>query len=425
MKLLLEHAAPLIDQPVTVRVTGARPRQVVRLRAESVDARSAVFRSWAEYQAGPDGTVVVGRQAPRAGTYRGVDAFGLWWSMAADPERQFARDLRPVPTTVAAEVGRRQVARLDFERPRVAPGVWVEELRSDGLVATVFVPPERLPAPGVLVLGGSEGGLAVAAETAALLASHGFVSMALAYFAQAALPPVLSEVPLEYLERAVQWLLGRPDVAGPGVGVVGRSRGGELALLLASACRQVLAVVGLAASSVLWPGFTPGALRPEAAWTRRGKGLPFVVPRPRSPARDDRPLALLDWCRDALQDGPELARATIPVERIRGAVLLVSGADDRMWPSRWLAERALERLAASRRGRPHSHPYLHLTYPGAGHGVGHPPGLPEPPAIFTSGDGTTLDLGGSRAGNARSAQRAWPRVTDFLGQHLRAERAAP
>jgi dienelactone hydrolase len=423
LKLLLEHRAPLIDQPVAIRVLGARPRQVVRLRAESVDAGGTVFRSWAEYQAGPDGTVVAGRQAPRAGTYRGADAFGLWWSMAADPQRPFARDLRPVPTTVAAEVGRRQVARLDFERPRVAPDVRIEELRGDGLVATVFLPLERLPAPGVLVLGGSEGGLAVAAETAALLASHGFVSMGLAYFAQAGLPPVLSEVPLEYLERAVQWLLGRPDVAGPGVGVVGRSRGGELALLLASACRQVLAVVGLAASSVLWPGFTPGAFRPGPAWTRRGKGLPFAVPRPRSPARDDRPLALLDWCRDALQDGPELARATIPVERIRGAVLLVSGADDRMWPSRWLAERAMERLAASHRGRPR--PHLHLTYPCAGHGVGHPPGLPEPPAIFTSVDGTTLDLGGSRVGNARSAQRAWPRVTDFLGQHLRAGRAPP
>jgi len=424
VKLLLEPAAPLIDQPVTVRVTGAGPGRLVRLHGESVDARGSVFRSWADYLAGPDGNVTTGRQAPQAGTYRGADSFGLWWSMAADPERPFARDLRPVRTSVAAEAGRGQVACLDFERLRVGPDVGMEELRTDGLVARVFVPVER-PAPGVLVLGGSEGGLAVAAETAALLASHGFVSMALAYFAEAGLPQALSEVPLEYTEHAVQWLLGRPDVAGPGVGVVGRSRGGELALLLASACSQVRAVVGLAASSILWPGFTPGTLGPGPAWTCRGQALPFAVPRPRSPARDDQPLALLDWCRDALQGGPDLDRAAIPIERIRGTVLLVSGEDDRMWPSRWLAERAMERLAASRHTGPHPPPHVHLTYPGAGHAVGHPPGLPEPPAVFTSEDGTTLDLGGSKSGNARSAERAWPRITDFLGKHLGASRVAP
>ena len=58
------------------------------------------------------------------------------------------------------------------------------------------------------------------------------------------------------------------------------------------------------------------------------------------------PDTLLNWFLEALQDEPTLATATIPVERIRGAVLLVSGSDDRMWPSRWLADRAMQRLAA-------------------------------------------------------------------------------
>ena len=153
MKVVLEKTDPLIDEPVSVRLIGAPLRQVVRLRAESVDSRGIAFRSWADYEAGVDGTIVAARHSPRAGTYRGADAFGLWWSMASDPEQRFARDLRPVLTTIVAEVGHEQVARVDFERMRIAPGVSVEKVREGGLVATLFLPVTHLPAPGVMVLG--------------------------------------------------------------------------------------------------------------------------------------------------------------------------------------------------------------------------------------------------------------------------------
>ena len=45
-----------------------------------------------------------------------------------------------------------------------------------------------------------------------------------------------------------------------------------------------------------------------------------------------------------LRDARAVERATIPVENIRGPVLLVSGADDQMWPSSDLADIAMRRL---------------------------------------------------------------------------------
>jgi hypothetical protein len=132
---------------------------------------------------------------------------------------------------------------------------------------------------------------------------------------------------------------------------------------------------------------------------------------------------LLNWFREALQDETKLAAASIPVEQIRAAVLLVSGSDDRMWPSFWLADRAMQRLAAVRSvGRSR---HIHLNYPRAGHGVGHPPGLPEGPAHFVTRNGMCLALGGSRSGNALSAQRAWPQVVSFLSTHLGPVESAP
>src|SRR5258708_18671618 len=65
--------------------------------------------------------------------------------------------------------------------------------------------------PGVLVLGGSEGG--VPRQRAAWLASHGFAALALAYFNYEDLPPRLEAIPLEYFGRAIGWLMKRPEVA--------------------------------------------------------------------------------------------------------------------------------------------------------------------------------------------------------------------
>ena len=90
------------------------------------------------------------------------------------------------------------------------------------------------PLRGVLALGGSDGG--VPAYWARLLAAERFASLALAYFNTPNTQPALTEVPLERLERTLRWLREQPGVATNDgrVGVLGVSKGAELALLLAA-----------------------------------------------------------------------------------------------------------------------------------------------------------------------------------------------
>ena len=57
-----------------------------------------------------------------------------------------------------------------------------------------------------------------------------------------------------------------------------------------------------------------------------------------------------------------MERATIPVEKIQGPVLLVSGSDDQVWPSSALADIAMRRLEA----HDFAFPFKHLRYEGAG-----------------------------------------------------------
>jgi len=96
-------------------------------------------------------------------------------------------------------------------------------------------------------------------------------------------------------------------------------------------------------------------------------------------------------------------------------VLLISGRDDRMWPSTAMAELSLRRL------REHGHPHAveHLAYDSAGHLI-HPPFAPTTRRYQKHGVlGTEFDYGGGPAANAHACADSWPKVLDFLGTALR------
>ena len=72
---------------------------------------------------------------------------------------------------------------------------------------------------------------------------------------------------------------------------------------------------------------------------------------PEPTAEPGRPVAFAPFYRSQLRDPLAVERATIPVEKIRGPVQLVSGMDGQMWPSSDLADIAFRRLEA------HHHPF--------------------------------------------------------------------
>jgi dienelactone hydrolase len=126
------------------------------------------------------------------------------------------------------------------------------------------------------------------------------------------------------------------------------------------------------------------------------------------------PIELTPLFLKGLEDRAAVEAAAIPVERIGGPVLLLSGEDDRLWPSPILADLAVARLAAHR----HPHPVAHLRYPGAGHVFG-PIGLPATAnTIVHPLRGRAMALGGTAAANAAAAADSWPRVLRFLRASL-------
>lgn len=267
-----------------------------------------------------------------------------------------------------------------------------------------------------MLLSGSEGGIP-AYDIAGLLASRGFATFSLAYFGEPGLPTALDRIPLEYFERGMTWLRARPDVSDGPVGVLGPSRGGELSLLLGATSPQVGAVVSYVGSGLGYAGLSV-SFTPRAAWTRDGRDVPFVFPSPGGgeavgrytvPYLLGEPIPDIAGTRDDVLavDPAARDRATIPVERTRGPVLLLSARADRLWPSTTLSDVAADRLRSA------GHRHAHIAYPGAGHFfIGSPYGVRLPPSL--SSDSGRLTGGGDADANARAAADSWPRVLETL-----------
>jgi dienelactone hydrolase len=299
----------------------------------------------------------------------------------------------------------------------VEVGVRRQEIRTN-LVGDFYLPPTAGRLPGIILLGGSDG--EPMKERSELLAARGYAVLNLFYFGQGSLPKEFSKVPVEYLTNAVLWLQARDRVDATRIGVIGYSRGTEAAFLIAMLRPDVRAVVAVAPSSVVWPG--PGASGYfHSAWSLHGKELPcmpiklskgigaFLKEATGATQVEHRPLF-----EDALKNKAAVEKATLHVERAHSAVLLISGKDDRVWPSAPMAEGIMARL------REHQHPfaYRHLSYDNAGHSFG----LPNQPR---TNDATgTFKMGGTPAGNTVAAASSWKAMLDFLEAELRSDRAS-
>jgi dienelactone hydrolase len=327
-------------------------------------------------------------------------------------------NVEPKTVELTAEVDGQPVASAELVRRYLAPGVKRLEVRDGGLFGTLFVPAGEGPFPAIVLLSGSGGGLSE--PQAALYAAHGYAALALAYFRAGHLPEDLVRIPLEYFERAITWLQARPEIDAARLAVGGASRGGELSLLLASRFPQFKAVVASVPSSIVYGGVGSAEdSHLKSAWTYGGEEIPFHYSRSSRreafQTEDGTPFALTPIFLRTLEDEEMVREATIPVERINGPVLLISGKDDAMWPSTRYSEMVMARL------KEHNHPYpdQHLAYDGAGHIIGQPW---VPTTVFASGHPVTKTLfayGGNAKGSADARADAWPKTLAFLDARLK------
>jgi dienelactone hydrolase len=428
-----------VDEDVRVCVRGLPASALISIQAATEDDQGRRWSSLGRFRAESDGVIDSSLHESLGGSYHGVAPMRLFWSMesaaaSADGNSSFAKNnSSPDRVNFEALLDGRVIARASLARNFLAPGTVTRDLKipseaegaeagsgaGETTVGRLFIPPGRGPHPVVIVLSGSGGGFDL--DKAAVLSRHGFATLALAYFGIAPLPTWLHRIPLEYFEAALAWLDAQPEIDSGRVGILGVSRGAELALLLGSTFPQIRAIVTYAPSSVAWAASgrdnATGEIIP--CWTWRGKPVPFAP----LPLRGfmwrsafpvvalKRPVMFRNLFRAGLRNRKAVERAAIPVEKIRGPILLISGGDDHLWPAAQMSEAIIARLQHN--GSAHAAEHLHFAH--AGHMLRYPH-LP-----VTARDsrnkhlrGARFSFGGTPAADAEAQTQAWRRAIAFL-----------
>jgi uncharacterized protein len=299
-----------------------------------------------------------------------------------------------VPTTSSVQVARDEVA--------------ITHVTGEGFSGVLIRP--QVNAPGIVALGGSEGGTLGALPTAIALANEGFAVLVVDYLGRGATSR--SEVPLDPIVDAIRWLGVQEGIAGTAVGLWGASKGAEAALVVASLMPEAHAVVSVSGSPIVFEGLDRS--RRVSSWTFQGRPLDFVRMR-----RGRVGLRML-WQRrrgvtlsSAYSRGPRCSvdnQAGAHLERLRCRAVLIAGEDDRFWPAAAMAEAAAGRCSQVRA----------VVLPDAGH-VLPVPGIPP---VVSVGCQPPLRTGGTLATNAVAQDQAWQQtLSAFATLRRRAVRA--
>jgi dienelactone hydrolase len=309
-----------------------------------------------------------------------------------------------------------------------------QSIHHNQLIGTLYTLHDTQQKPGILLLSGSDGGIpgnnAIPESFIEYLVKNGFVVFALAYFGIEHLPPHLENIPLEYFQSAIEWLKSLSEVDSSHIGIIGQSRGAELALLLGSHFPHFFqAIIACAPCNMICGGF-PYPNRP--AWLYQKQPLEPYLPGLSSTdsdlsEADDIKMAIerqqISFHANNAEDPYMIAdlfavrekmlqakKTQIAVEKIKCPILLMSGDKDAIWPSNLFSEMIMSRL------NDHHFQFSkeHISYANAGHGI--LSSYDEP--IYHPVGGFWCKLGGTSEGNKIASEHSWVAIKKFLQKTL-------
>ncbi|XP_076604432.1 bile acid-CoA:amino acid N-acyltransferase-like [Chaetodon auriga] len=406
----------LIDEQISIKGRFLRPHCPVTVCAQMHSEDGDLWEAFAHYNTKADGTIDLTRDHSVGGTYLGCEPMGLFWGLQPAPGAREGLRLRKknveTPFVVLmslleghvspSEGQSTELAAVTTERWYMAPGVRRIDIRQDGLVGTLFLPPGPGPFPAMLDLWGMGGGLVE--YRSALFASRGYASLSLAYIGHKELPGPQNKLNVDdlYFKSAYHFLQDHDQVCGDRVGIIGLSFGVFLTLRLATqsglkpSC--VICINGPIGSTISLPGGRSVSFeeRNSKYWTYNDQGH----------------VSFKDISLPA-NISPE---SKVKLEFLASPLMCIVGEDDLSTSNIENADVIEETL----RNVGKSHLLTRLSYPGAGHLI-EPPYTPNSRASLWSVKPKKLITlwGGQLAPHAAAQEDAWKKILDFMESHLR------
>ena len=236
------------------------------------------------------------------------------------------------------------------------------------------------------------------------MASNGFASLTIAYCEYRDLPDKYDVLQLSYFERAIDWLIAHPKVVSGGVGLVGLSMGGAMALAIASQIpHKIKAVVSISGVHLL----IGCSLKCN---TLTIKGFPVEV----TAANYARYMCFVSIFKNTKEVLKQGSPWIIPVEHITCPVLLLYGHDDKLNPEiECMVKDIFQCLEKHGKGSL----CRRLGFPGTGHFITScylPPSSRQYVKIYDE----VWFLGGNTKDHAKASEIYWNESLEFLSKEI-------
>uniref|UniRef100_A0A8C4WS22 Acyl-coenzyme A thioesterase 1-like n=1 Tax=Gopherus evgoodei TaxID=1825980 RepID=A0A8C4WS22_9SAUR len=330
----------LFDEPLAIVVQGLCPQQAVTLRLSLQDEAGELFQSCARYQAESSGELdLTSSPALPGGSFCGLEPMGLLWSL--QPQKPFLR-----------------LVKRDVQSPFCLE---LEVFEGHGPV------PRRLLARSAHERG--------------------------------------------FLRDGVRRILVREGgsgphsscllVKGPGIGLLGISKGGDLCISMASFLKGITATVtinGSVANVAAVLHYKDITIPPLGINLKR-------IKIDKSGVAD-----IVDVLNNPLEEPDR--QSFIPLEKAEGHFMFIVGKDDHNWKSEFFATEASNRLQAHGKEKPEI-----VCYPGAGHYI-EPPFSPMCSASMHLLVGSPVMWGGEPKAHSVAQVDAWQKIQAFFHKHL-------
>ena len=173
------------------------------------------------------------------------------------------------------------------------------------------------------------------------LINKGYAVLAIGYFNTGNTPEYLDRISLDAISDTILSIAKHPKINQDKIVLMGGSRGGELALNLASRFSHFKAIIALSTSNVSFPAITWSAN--TSSWTYQDNEVPYVP----APFKTIIPALKGDLytAHSMMLENKDAAKnAEIEVENINGPILIISGKNDGQWPATKMSNRLMERL---------------------------------------------------------------------------------
>ena len=234
-------------------------------------------------------------------------------------------------------------------------------------------------------------------RTASLLASRGYLSLALGYHDYDDLPDK-HNLELEYFIEALEWLASHPLAAKTGVTVSGECFGGIVALYLAIECKEVKAVITRNTfSSILFGTLLyKGQQLPKYINHSKPDYINEIARNGKVIAVREKYLPIIDWA--------------LPIEKVSHDVhfLFIVGEDD------YFTHPGHTELLVNRLKKVGHNNYKLVSYPSTGHLMTLSYG---PHLSVLSSDWVTVLLGGEMYSHVKAQEKAWLEILKFMEQN--------